>query len=64
MWVKLERHGSSFTGSYSADGIAWLPLGDAQTIAMPTVAHAGLAVTAHNNSALNTSVFEHVAADP
>lgn len=64
MWVKLERRGSSFTGSYSADGIAWSPLGEAQTIAMPAAAHAGLAVTAHNNSALNTSVFEHVSANP
>jgi uncharacterized repeat protein (TIGR03806 family) len=59
-WVKLERKGSNFTGSISTDGVNWTKVGDA-AIEMGADLFAGLAVTAHNNGALCTAAFDHVA---
>jgi hypothetical protein len=58
-WVKLERKGSELTGSISPDGITWRPV-DHVTIDLPKDSLMGLAVTAHNNSAKETAVFDHV----
>ncbi|MEN6427483.1 MAG: PA14 domain-containing protein [Phycisphaerales bacterium] len=61
-WVKIERVGSSFTGSISADGVAWTQLGDPVTIAMTDPVLIGLAVTSHVNAAtLRTFTFDNVA---
>src|ERR1035441_5206498 len=57
VWVKLVRNGNDFAGYYSPDDTAWLPIGPDQTIPMISAGLAGLAVTAHNDSALNTSTF-------
>ncbi|GCE22163.1 hypothetical protein KDK_59630 [Dictyobacter kobayashii] len=58
-WVKLQRAGSTFTGSISSDGSSWTVVGS-DTISMATNAYVGLAVTAHNTSALNTTSFSQV----
>jgi hypothetical protein len=60
LWVKLTRSGNTFTGYYSTNGTNWIQIGGSQTVTMPTNALAGLAVTSHNNSALNTATFTNV----
>jgi len=58
-WVKLVRSGSTFTASYSADGSTWTQIASTN-LTMASAAEVGLAVTAHNNSALNTATFDNV----
>lgn len=60
IWVKLARVGTNFTAAYSSNGVQWTSLGSIG-IAMNNAARAGLAVTAHNNSTLCLSSFDHVA---
>jgi hypothetical protein len=43
-----------------ADGVSWAQIGTAQTLGIGPPALAGLAVTAHNNAALATALFESV----
>ncbi|HXF09720.1 MAG TPA: RICIN domain-containing protein, partial [Desulfuromonadaceae bacterium] len=57
--VKLVRAASAFTGYYSMDGSTWTAIATTN-ITMASGAMAGLAVTAHNNSALNTATFDNV----
>ena len=59
IWLQLVRSGDNFTGSYSYDGSNWVQVGTEQ-IYMNGSVLAGLAVTAHNNSALNTATFTNV----
>jgi fibronectin type 3 domain-containing protein len=62
-WLEIIRNGNVFTASYSTQtttnpaAVTWTAIGSPQTITMPTVALAGLAVTAHNNSSLSTATF-------
>lgn len=56
VWLKLVRAGSSFTGYYSTDGSNWVEV-SSQFVTMNSTVMAGLDVTAHNNSALNTATF-------
>jgi len=58
-WVKLVRTGNTFTASYSADGSSWTPIASTN-VTMASSVTAGLAVTAHNNAALNTATFDNV----
>jgi hypothetical protein len=58
-WLKVVRQGNQFTGYMSADGNAWQVVG-MTTVSMPFDIRVGLAVTSHDTSALNESVFEHV----
>ena len=58
-WVKLVRAGNVFTSYESADGVSWT-LQSTQTIDMTGTVYAGLAVTAHDNSALCTATFDSV----
>jgi len=60
VWVKLVRSSDQFSGYYSFDGTNWAQVGSAATIEMAGSALAGLAVSAHNNAALNTSTFTNV----
>ena len=62
--MKLVRTGNSFAGFHGPDGATWTQLGTAQTIAMPATARVGLAVTAHDNAALNSSAFTNVSLLP
>jgi hypothetical protein len=56
-WVRLVRSGNTITAYTSSDRTNWKQQGTA-TIALPDEAYVGLAVTAHNNTTLNTAVFE------
>jgi hypothetical protein len=60
VWVKLTRSGNSFAGYYSTDGVTWTQVGTTKSITLPTKLQAGLAVTAHDNTALATAVFTNV----
>jgi hypothetical protein len=35
VWLKLERRGAKFTGSYSSDGVSWTKVAD---VNLPTAA--------------------------
>ena len=59
-WVKLVRSGTSFSGYYSSNGTSWTQLGTAITIPLSNDMLAGMAVSAVNNSALNTSTIDNV----
>ena len=58
-WVRIQRSGSTFTGFASADGVSWTQVGTIN-VTMASNALQGLSVTAHNNTALNTSTFDNV----
>ena len=62
-WVRLVRSGNTFTGSTSADGVTWTSVGTI-SVTMASGVQAGLSVTAHNNTALNTSTFDNVSVGP
>ncbi|MDX2110512.1 MAG: chitobiase/beta-hexosaminidase C-terminal domain-containing protein [Verrucomicrobiota bacterium] len=59
-WVKLVRTGNSFTGFYSSDGVAWVQVGSAVTIAMGTATEIGLCVTSHADGTLCQTILENV----
>ncbi|TND00220.1 MAG: PA14 domain-containing protein, partial [Gammaproteobacteria bacterium] len=59
-WVKLVRSGNTFKGYQSADGVTWVQAGPTETITMTQTIYVGLAVTSHNNSALNTSLLSNI----
>jgi hypothetical protein len=58
-WLKLQRFGNQFTAFWSTDGSAWNFTGSTN-VAMPANIRAGLAVTSHDTTALNTATFDHV----
>ncbi|MEO8433164.1 MAG: Ig-like domain-containing protein, partial [Acidobacteriota bacterium] len=60
-WVKLVRAGNTFTAYQSTTGASWTLVGS-DTIPMAASVFAGLAVTAHNASLLNTTLFDNVSA--
>jgi hypothetical protein len=64
VWVKLVRASDQYSGYYSYDGINWIQVGSTTTIEMNGSILAGLAVSAHNNAALNTSTFTNVSVSP
>jgi regulation of enolase protein 1 (concanavalin A-like superfamily) len=59
IWLKLTRVGSDFTGAISSDGMVWQPVGTT-TATMSANSAAGIAVTSHDTSQLNTATFDHV----
>ncbi|HLP76915.1 MAG TPA: carbohydrate-binding protein, partial [Candidatus Paceibacterota bacterium] len=59
-WVRLVRSGNTFTAYRSPNGVTWTQQGSATTISMASTVYVGLAVTAHNNSALCTAMFDNV----
>ncbi len=64
VWLKLDRSGTNFSGYYSLDGTNWTQVGTTPPLNMNGNILAGLAVTAHNNSALNTATFTNVTIVP
>jgi regulation of enolase protein 1 (concanavalin A-like superfamily) len=58
-WVQLTRAGNVFTGSISSNGTSWVQV-DIITNAMSSQVSVGFAVTAHNNTLINTSVVDNV----
>ncbi|MGE3818746.1 MAG: family 16 glycosylhydrolase, partial [Isosphaeraceae bacterium] len=57
---RLVRRGNTFTAFYSTDGKTYAQLGAAVTVAMPTSALAGLAVTSQDRVARTASAFDFV----
>ncbi|NJM40413.1 MAG: hypothetical protein HC853_06430 [Anaerolineae bacterium] len=60
-WVRLTKVGNTYTAYYSTatgtpTSVQWVQIGSAQTVTL-TNPKPGLAVTAHNNTLLNTSTF-------
>ena len=55
-WLELVRTGQLVKAYYSSDGATWA-LDGSVTLPGAGPVYAGLAVTAHNNSAINTSTF-------
>jgi hypothetical protein len=58
-WLKLTRSGDIFSGYVSADGTNWISAGSV-TNALNKILSAGLALSAHNNSVLNSTLFDNV----
>jgi uncharacterized repeat protein (TIGR03806 family) len=58
-WLKLLRTGNVFNGYVSTDGTNWLAAGGV-TNALNKSLSAGLALTAHKNSVLNSTLFDHI----
>ncbi len=58
-WVRLTRAGDTFTGEISVDGKIWQQV-DRINIPMNKTISVGLALSAHNNSELNSSLFDNV----
>ncbi len=57
-WVRLQRSGTTFTASESADGSTWTVIGQA-SIAMSSSVFAGFAVTSHTSSSTTTAVIDN-----
>ena len=62
-WVRLVRAGDVFTSYVSTDGSDWKRV-DSVVVPMNRTLYAGLALSAHNNSALNSTLFDHVTVTP
>jgi alpha-galactosidase len=64
-WVRLGRSGRTFTAAYSTNGTTWIQIGTPQAVSVGSDVLAGLAVTAHSNTAiLNTAVLSCVLVVP
>jgi hypothetical protein len=63
LWLKLNRTGNVFTGSWAPD-VGGVPgtytQMAAHTTVMPATTFIGLALTSHNNGAVATATFDHV----
>lgn len=62
-WLKVVRRGNNFDGYISANGTNWDATGHV-TIPMNKNLLIGLAVTAHNNFMLNSTLFDSVTISP
>jgi regulation of enolase protein 1 (concanavalin A-like superfamily)/mono/diheme cytochrome c family protein len=58
-WLKLVRNGDVFAGYVSGDGTKWVTVGSMTNMLRKEVS-IGLALTSHNNSLLNSTMFDHV----
>jgi hypothetical protein len=59
-WERVVRVGNVFTAFYSTDGVTWTQQGSATTVAMPTDAYVGLAITAHSVANISTATFDNI----
>jgi uncharacterized repeat protein (TIGR03806 family) len=62
-WVRLVRASDMITGFASKDGTNWQRV-DTIAVPMGKTIYVGLGVTAHNNSKLNSALFDHVTISP
>ena len=64
-WIKLDRNGSTFSTSYSKDGITWQPRGT-RTVDLPAKLFAGVFIysTPGYNQHINGWGFDHVSIKP
>jgi uncharacterized repeat protein (TIGR03806 family) len=58
-WVRLTRKGDIFIGEISVDGKNWQTV-DHIAVPMKKTLYVGLALNAHNNSVLNSTLFDNV----
>jgi uncharacterized repeat protein (TIGR03806 family) len=58
-WVKLVRKGNVFSGYLSPDGEDWKHI-DSISVPMSKKLYVGLVVSSHNNTSLNSVMFDHV----
>ena len=63
VWLRLKRQGDLFTGYTSLDGVNWTLIGS-QTVSFTAPVVAGLAVTSHDTTVLNTATFDNVTWTP
>jgi beta-galactosidase len=62
-WVRLARTNNTFSAYWSPDGVTWTQIGAPTNIPMTNAsAYIGLAVCAHNDSVLNTSLIDSLTA--
>jgi glucose/arabinose dehydrogenase/regulation of enolase protein 1 (concanavalin A-like superfamily) len=61
-WVRVARSGNTLRGFRSTDGLTWTLVGET-TQSLPAQVYIGLAVTAHDNAALNTTTFDSVSVE-
>ena len=59
-WVRITRVGNIITGERSPDGVNWTQQGATQSIPMTSSIYVGLAVSAVDNTKLNTATFSNV----
>ena len=62
-WVRVQRVGSTFTASRSADGSSWTTIGSTN-ITMGSTIYIGLPVTSHLSGTLCTATIDNVTATP
>ena len=62
-WVKLIRQGDKFSGYISPDGVTWTHI-DTIAVPMNKKLYVGLVVSSHNNTTLNSVMFDHVEISP
>ncbi len=60
VWLKLVGRGAVYSGYYSQDGLSWNLVGSINVTFSNLTYEAGLAVTSHHNSLLNTATFTNV----
>jgi len=58
-WVKLIRKGNLFTGYISPNGTDWKRI-DSITVPLPNELYVGLVVSSHDNTSLNSVMFDNV----
>jgi uncharacterized repeat protein (TIGR03806 family) len=58
-WVKLVRKGDVFSGYISPDGTNWKRIDDIN-VPLSKKLYVGLVVSSHNNTLLNSVMFDHV----
>jgi len=61
-WVRLTRTNNTFAAYWSPDGSTWTQIGSPTNINMTVGAYIGLAVCAHNNTALCDTVIDNLSA--
>jgi regulation of enolase protein 1 (concanavalin A-like superfamily) len=59
-WVRLVRHGGTFTASWSADGEHWTTLGSVNVPFAATQFYIGLPITSHNAASSASVTFDDV----
>lgn len=62
-WLRLQRVGSQFTSSISADGNVWTVVGPAQTLPLSSLCLVGLAASARSDGLLTQATFDNVSLD-